>query len=144
MIAVDTNVLLRRILNDDDEQSAKARKLFEDARPVLITDVVLVETIWTLTGKRYRATKENIRALVMSLLEEPHTVFEDKQTIWSALNDFIGAKPIKTANGTKAADLADALIVNKAKTVSRDMHLSYDGTFTFDRAALQLDGTRTP
>ena len=27
--AVDTNVLLRRILNDDEQQSAKARKVFE-------------------------------------------------------------------------------------------------------------------
>jgi predicted nucleic-acid-binding protein len=144
MIAVDTNVLLRRILNDDDEQSEKAKKLFDGARPVLITDVVLVETVWTLSGKRYRATKEHIRAVVMSLLEEPNTVFEDKQALWSALNDFIGAKPVKTASGTKAADLADALIVNKAKTVCRDRCLSYDGTFTFDRAALQISGTNAP
>lgn len=144
MIAVDTNVLLRRVLNDDEEQSAKARKLFEDGRPVLITDVVLAETIWTLAGKRYKATKDNIQTLVMSLLEEPNAVFENKRAIWSALNDFVAAKPVRTANGMKAADLADALIVNKAKTISRDMLLKYEGTYTFDRAALQIDGTKTP
>ncbi len=143
MISVDTNVLLRRILNDDEEQAAKARKLFEGARPVLITDVVLAETIWTLTGKRYGATKEDIQALVMSLLEETNTVFENQQAIWSALNEFIAAQPVKTANGIKTADLADALIVNKAKMVARDKHQAYEGTYTFDRAALQIGGTKT-
>ena len=144
MIAVDTNVLLRRILNDDVEQAAKARKLFEGARPVLITDVVLAETIWTLTGKRYSATKEDIQALVMSLLGETNTVFENQQAIWSALNDFVAAQPVKTANGSKTADLADALIVNKAKMVARDRNQTYEGTYTFDRAALQIGGTKTP
>lgn len=144
MIAVDTNVLLRRILNDDEQQSAKAKKFFEGGRVVLIADVVLAETIWTLKGKRYGATKEDIQALVMSLLEETHTVFENQQAIWSALNDFVAAKDIKTANGVKTADFADALIVNKAKMIARDNHQTYDGTYTFDLAALQIDGTKLP
>lgn len=144
MIAVDTNVLLRRILNDDEVQAAKARKLFAGGRPVLITDVVLVETLWTLKGKRYGATKEDIQVVVMSLLEETNIVFENQQAVWSALNDFVGAKPIKTANGMKTADFADALIVNKAKAISRDTDQSYAGTYSFDLAALQIDGTKSP
>ena len=144
MIAIDTNVLLRRVLNDDEGQAASARRLFEAAEAVLITDVVLIETVWTLKGKRYKATKEDIRSLVVGLLEEPNTIFESKQAIWSALNDFMAAKPVKTVNGTKVADLADALIVNKAKTLAGDRHLSYDGTYTFDKAALGIDGTRIP
>jgi len=144
VIATDTNVLLRWVLHDDEEQAARATKLFESAESVLITDVVLVETVWTLRGKRYKATKEDIRALVISLLEEPNMVFENKQVIWSALNDFVAAIPVKTASGAKTADLADALIVNKTKMVARDRHLAYQGTYTFDRAALQIDGTRTP
>lgn len=144
MIAVDTNVLLRRILNDDEEQAMKAGKLFEGTRPVLITDIVLVETIWTLTGKRYGATRADIESLVMSLLEEANTVFESKQAIWSALNDFIAASSVKTANGVRTADLADALIVNKAEQVAYDNHQSYGGTYTFDQAAQQIDGTKSP
>ena len=144
MIAVDTNVLLRRLLRDDEDQAAKARRLFEGERPVLITDVVLAETVWTLTGKRYGATKADIQALVMSLLEETNIVFENQQAIWSALNDFVAAQPIKTANGIKTADLADALIVNKAKIVARDQHRAYEGTYTFDQAALQIEGTKIP
>ena len=51
MIAVDTNVLLRYLLNDDQSQAAIAEKLINGKEIVLITDVVLVETIWTLKGK---------------------------------------------------------------------------------------------
>ena len=144
MIAVDTNVLLRRILNDDEQQSAKTKKVFESGRPVLITDVVLAETIRTLKGKLYGATKEDIQAVVMGLLEETHAVFENQQAIWSALNYFVAAKDVNTANGVKTADLADALIVNKAKMIARDKNQPYEGTYTFDLAALQIDGTKRP
>ena len=144
MISVDTNVLLRRILNDDEEQAAKARKLFEGTKLILVTDVVLTETVWVLAGKRYGATKKDIQVLIVSLLEETNTIFEDQQVIWSALNDFAMTKNIKTANGNKAADFADTLIVNKAKRVARDKHQTYEGTYTFDLAALQIDGTKLP
>jgi len=144
VIAIDTNVLLRWVLDDDEGQAARARMIFESAESVLITDIVLVETVWTLRGKRYKATKEDIQALVISLLEEPNMVFESKQVIWSALNDFVAAKPVKTANGAKTVDLADALIVNKTKMVARDRHMAYQGTYTFDLAVLQIDGTRSP
>ena len=144
MISVDTNVLLRRILNDDEEQAEKARKLFEGGMPVLITDVVLAEAIWTLKGKRYRAQKADIEEVVMSLLEELNVVFESQQAVWSALNDFVAAQPIKTSDGIRTADLVDALIVNKSKIVAHDKNQIYEGTYTFDQAALEINGTKTP
>ena len=52
MIAVDTNILLRHLLGDDPIQAAKADKLINGKETVLITDVVLAETIWTLKGKK--------------------------------------------------------------------------------------------
>lgn len=79
----------------------------------------------------------------MSLLEETNAVFENRQAIWSALNDLIAAQSIKTANGIKTADLADALIVNKAKIIARDQNQIYESTYTFDQAALQIGGTKT-
>ena len=50
MIAIDTNVLLRYLLQDDEKQANKATKLILGAESVLITDVVLTETIWTLSA----------------------------------------------------------------------------------------------
>jgi len=45
MIALDTNVLLRYLLQDDPDQSAKAAQLIASHVIILISDVVLVETI---------------------------------------------------------------------------------------------------
>ena len=64
MITIDTNVLLRYLLEDDAEQLQKAVKLIAGKRKVLITDVVLVETIWTLRGKKYQLDKAALVALM--------------------------------------------------------------------------------
>jgi predicted nucleic-acid-binding protein len=101
VIAVDTNVLLRRLLNDDATQAEKALRLFEMQESVLVTDVVLAETIWTLTGKRYGAGKKELAAVVMGLLEEGNVVFESRQAVWSALNDYVDALPVKTVSGVR-------------------------------------------
>ena len=141
MISIDTNILLRRLLEDDAAQARKVRKLFDSNESILVTDVVLVETIWTLKGKRYGAYRETIIAVVSSLLEEPNIMFESEQAIWSALNDFSNAAPVKTSNGTKSADFSDALIVNKSKIVAQELGLNFEATYTFDQAALEIDGT---
>ncbi len=91
MIAVDTNVLLRRLLDDDATQSARARRLFDAEAEILITDVVLAEAVWTLKGKRYKASAAQVAEIVTGLLEEPNVVFEDAAAVWSALNDYVAA-----------------------------------------------------
>lgn len=142
MIAVDTNVLLRRLLNDDPIQTEKARKLFNAGNEILIVDIVLAEAIWTLKGKRYKASKEDIVAVVMGLLEEPNVVFESQQVVWSALNDYINAPAVRTVEGIRTADLPDTLIINKAKVTMEHWGESYDATYTFDKAAQELDGAK--
>ena len=142
MIAVDTNVVLRRLLGDDVAQSEKARRLFEAETEVLITDIVLAEAVWTIKGKRYSATREDIIALIMGLLGERNVVFESRQAVWSAVNNFAEAKPVKS--DVEAPDFADALIVNKAKITARRRGKRYRGTYTFDKAALAIDGTKAP
>ncbi len=142
MIAIDTNVLLRRILSDDALQAQKADSLFEKAEKILITDVVLVEAVWTLNSKRYGASKEVIIEIVLSLLEEAKVVFESQQAIWSALNDYANAKSVKTAGGTRTVDFADALVVNKAKVMMEQWGEPYEATYTFDQAAQSIAGTK--
>lgn len=60
MIAVDTNVLLRYLIQEDKVQDQKSQRLINGSQKVLITDVVLTETIWVLTGKRYQLPKDKI------------------------------------------------------------------------------------
>jgi predicted nucleic-acid-binding protein len=144
MIAIDTNVLLRQLLDDDDAQSPKAHTLIEKEAAVLITDVVLAETVWTLKGKKYHASKDDIIAVVNSLLAEPSIVFENRQVIWAALNDFRTAKPVKVGGKPKTADFADALIVRKARAVADPTGEPLAAFYTFDRAALALIDAREP
>ena len=44
---------------------------------VLVTHVVLSETLWTLCGKKYNATQAEVVTTVQALFEEPGIVFED-------------------------------------------------------------------
>ena len=133
MIAVDTNVLLRYLLRDDDAQAERARHLFERAARILITDVVLAETLWTLMGRRYCAAKADLIAVVDNLLQEPKVRFEDNEVIWSALQ----------AYRETDADFADALIVYKAQKTAT-LGNGLDTVYTFDVAALQLPNTAEP
>ncbi len=140
MIAIDSNVLLRYLLADDKTQSKKARELIKRGESVLVTDVVLVETIWTLKGKRYKASKDAIITVVNSLFEEPCIVFENPHVVWAAFNDYRKAKPVKVAGKNKVADFSDALIVNKARYIARNQSEAFGNVYTFDQAALVIEG----
>lgn len=144
MIAIDTNVLLRYLLQDEEEQANKAATLILGTEAVLIPDVVLIETIWTLKGKRYSLSKEQIIDVIHALFAEPNLVFEDGQAVWGALKDFMNAKPIKSGGKTKQADFPDALIVNKAKRYGQLHKTPVSTVYTFDKAALEIAGTKQP
>jgi len=56
------------------------------------------------------------------------------------LNDYRKAKPVRD----KGADFADALIVNKAKFTANSRNTSFNGVYTFDKAAQALPGAKAP
>ena len=95
-------------------------------------------------GQALRSRQGELAAVVMGLLEERNVVFESRQAVWSALNDYLDALPVKTASGIRTADLADALVVNKAKITAQQRNEPYRGTYTYDQAALALEGTKAP
>lgn len=144
MISVDTNVLLRYLLQDDKDQSPKANKLFSRTKKVLITDVVLVEALWTLKGKKYNLGKQDQLMVLSHLFKEPNVVFEDRHTVWSAMNSFRTSEKIKVGNKKKEADFADALIVEKSKFICNEKGENFDGLFTIDVASQQFDGSKEP
>ncbi len=140
MIAIDTNVLVRYLLEDDANQSSKATQLIANKQEVLITDVVLVETIWTLRGKKYQLNKSELVAVIQALFQEPNIQFEDGQVVWLALNDYRKANPVKG----KEADFSDALIVNKSRYIAIKQGQTFSGSYTFDPAAQKLSGAKIP
>lgn len=89
MKAIDTNVLLRFVVRDDEMQFAKARD-FLGARtaddPAFVSLIVLVEFVWTLR-QRYGRNRSDTRALVTALLESRELMFEDESEISSIVSD---------------------------------------------------------
>lgn len=144
MISIDTNVLLRYLLQDDEVQFKKATKLILGDKKVLITDVVLTEAVWTLKGKKYKTSKEQLLFVISQLFKEPNICFEDGQTIWRAMNIYRHTQPVKVGSKKKDADFPDALILEKSKTVALNENEAHEGLYTFDIAAQQIDGTKKP
>ena len=70
---------------------------------------LLVETLWTLKGKKYQLNKTDLVTVIQALFKEPNIRFENGQVVWLALNDYLNARQLIG----KLADFSDALIVNK-------------------------------
>jgi len=128
VIAVDSNILLRYLLADDSEQTVKARELIQNNR-VLVTDVVLAETLWVLQGKKYRVAKSNLVGVLSALLEDARILFEDPSVVWRAYRDF----------ATSNVDFSDALILHKARSVEPSAN---NLLYTFDQAVAELNHAR--
>jgi predicted nucleic-acid-binding protein len=65
MKAIDTNLVIRLLLDDDPVQSTKVKALLE-SEDVVISPTVLLETLWVLES-RYGATDEVLLDCVSAL-----------------------------------------------------------------------------
>ena len=144
MIAIDTNVLLRYLLQDDVVQSKKANKLLLGSRKILITDIVLSETIWILKGKKYKLRKDDLLRVLDLLFREPSLMFEDGQTVWRAVNEFRVTQPVKVGTKKKDVDFADALVLEKSKYDTTRKSERFAGLYSFDEAGQQLNNIIKP
>ena len=131
MIAIDTNVLLRYLLVDDNVQSKKATRLIDSNDSVYVSHVVLVEAIWTLKGKKYKLTPIQIEQTVTALFEQTNIVIQDDDLVWRALVDFRENAVDKNVN----VDFPDALIFHLGKDAAEQYGESFGGFFSFDSNA---------
>jgi predicted nucleic-acid-binding protein len=127
MLGIDTNVLVRFLVRDDETQFEKARKLIKRevsaGRRVLVNQLVLMESEWVLRS-RYAVPKNQIIAAISGLLDAIDIQFEDEQSIEEAL--FMWKDT--------AADFADCLIGAKNR------RLGCRATVSFDVKASKLPG----
>jgi predicted nucleic-acid-binding protein len=88
MIAVDTNVLVRFLVEDDEEQSRRAADVMARALaggvPILIPEVVLVETAWVLS-RSYRRPRGEIAGLLRQVVSSRGVVVRRADAIRRAL-----------------------------------------------------------
>ena len=72
-IAVDTNVLLRAIVADDEGQADKATDLLEEADMVAVSLQTLCEVVWVLRSA-YKVSKDDIATAIRALLDTRNVV----------------------------------------------------------------------
>lgn len=75
MIAVDTNLLVRVIIGDDEKQAAASLRVLEGDEPVLVLNSVLLETAWVLESV-YNVPPAEIAAALQAFLGEPNVLTE--------------------------------------------------------------------
>jgi predicted nucleic-acid-binding protein len=121
MIGLDTNILVRYIMQDDARQSALATRLVESLSvesPGFVPLVSVVELAWVLSSA-YALDRGQVVQACESLLRTKEIVVERAEIVWKALRVF------QSAN----ADFADCLIERSAAVAGCDR------TMTFDRGA---------
>lgn len=127
MIGLDTNVLVRFLVRDDEMQFARARRLLRrrtgKGEPVLINLLVLLETEWVLRS-RYALSKSEIVGAFSGLLDAAELLFEDEASLEQALYMWKDS----------SAQFADCLIG------ARNWALECRATVSFDIEALRVPG----
>ena len=130
MLALDTNVLVRFVVRDDETQYRKARTFIEHQRReqslILVSLFVVLETEWVLRS-RYHLSKADILATFSGLLDSADVFIEDDASLEEALFHWEDS----------TADFADCLIG------ARHRRLGCEQTVTFDARAARLPGFRS-
>jgi len=122
MRAVDANVLLRLIVQDDPQQLAEAHRFVE--RGVWASHLVLAETIWTLRTA-YAFEHAEIADIIDLLLKHESLVLQDPN---------VGAAVLDQYRRRPSLGFSDCLILETARKAG---HLPLG---TFDKALGRLEG----
>ena len=125
MTAVDTNIIVRFLVRDDEKQAEVARKHLKQAETrrerLKIPLLVVLETIWVLESA-YDKNRSEILDSLREMRQMPIFDFEADSVVEGLLSD-----------GPKyKADLADIMIAHAAKAAGCTAGI------TFDKAAAKL------
>lgn len=127
LIGIDTNVILRGVLQDDERQSAAANALFRgltERRRGFIAQATLTEVYWVLT-RSVKVSREESLEVIHRLVQTETLEFDDAESVVEALHA-----------ADEGADFADALINATMRMFGATE------TVTFDRRASDRLGWR--
>ena len=119
MIAVDTNVLVRLLTEDDPDQAKRVDRLFGE-NEIFIPKTVMLETEWVLRHA-YGIDRKGILGAFQRLMGLSNVKMEDHQTMSAAVAWY-----------GKEFDFADALDLASSRAA--------EGFATFDKSLLRKAG----
>jgi len=122
MRAVDTNVLVRIITQDDTRQLVAAEDFLK--KGAWVSHLALAEATWVLASV-YERKRSEIATAVEMLLNHEHLTIQDSETVTAALKKFRSKSPV---------GFSDCLLLEIARKAG---HLPLG---TFDRDLGKLDG----
>jgi predicted nucleic-acid-binding protein len=127
MIGLNTNVVVRYIVQDDPKQAQAATKLIEEScskdNPGYLNHIVLCELVWVLR-RNYKLDRQSICQVIEQIMRTDKLIIEEIQLVWKALETFR-----KTT-----ADFADCLLSQ------RNLQAGCRYTATLDDAASVTQG----
>lgn len=123
MRAIDTNILVRLLVEDDTAQATIVRGIFA-AGDVFIPTTVLLETAWVL-GSVYRVPPDRVRAALEATVALDGVTVESPETARLAL-----------AQAATGMDIADAFHLAASRTCT--------AMLTFDRRFAEAGASASP
>jgi predicted nucleic-acid-binding protein len=131
VIGLDTNILVRYLVEDDAKQASKAAHLIEtrctEDSPGFINRVVLCELVWVLESA-YGYPRATVAATLESLLRTAELEIDTADAAWPALAVYRNS----------GVDFSDAFIGRLNRNAG------CDATATFDKVAARLDDFFSP
>ncbi|GAA4352362.1 type II toxin-antitoxin system VapC family toxin [Variovorax defluvii] len=119
MTALDTNLLVRLLTNDDSRQAAKVEAWLREhatARsPAYVDHIVLCELSWVLE-RSYGYARDVIRGALAALLDQEHLKIESPSLVRQALG----------LHETGPADFSDYLLAVRAQAAGHAPILTFD------------------
>jgi predicted nucleic-acid-binding protein len=126
MKAIDTNILVRFLVNDDPVQAEQVRQLFaigeQTGTLFFVPILVMLETIWVLESA-YQVQRPDLIDALSDLLLMPIFQFEQRTAIQAAL----------AIARTNHVDMSDILIAQTA------LNSGCESILTFDKKAARSD-----
>ena len=114
MKIVDTNIILRYLLNDNEELNKKATDIIEN-NEIFVPNEVFVEAMYVLS-KTYAFAKKDIKLFIQTFLDEESVIFQNRDIIETTVVTYVA----------KNLDIVDCMLYAYKKCENHDVE-------TFDK-----------
>lgn len=118
MIALDTNAVVRLVVEDDIDQAKKVREIVRSAEnmglKILLLTEVLMETVWVLESV-YRCDRVEIAEALKNILNSPTFFLPDFSVILTAARHY-----------QIRGDFADLVIIAQSRNHRADKPITFD------------------